>query len=298
VPTTQPGTYYVLAYSASGAAATSAYTLTASQAVFGVKGVSPSTAGNSGQVTLTINGSLLTSATLASLIAPDNSVIPALATHLTDATQLQATFDLTGKDTGKYDVRITRGGNTATAAEALTVNVGTPGNLRVEFLVPGQIRAGRQGTVTVQYTNDGGADLPAPILTITSNNPTLRFAGDANARGDTVEFLAINQSGPAGVLPPGARGSIDIIFIAGTDPGNGDIQFRLLRQSTLADNELLDWAAAKEKLRPPSVPADAWDAVYAKFMADVAGPGCVNDSLGVAEMTHEIVREPSSPPPH
>ncbi len=109
----------------------------------------------------------------------------------------------------------------------------------------------------------------SPILTVMANTSTLRFAGDANARGDTVEFLAINSSGPAGVLPPGARGSVDINFIAGTDVGSADVQFKLLRQSTLADNAPLDWAAAKNQLRPDSLPTDAWDAIYANFTADV-----------------------------
>ncbi len=268
VPTTQPGAYYVLAYAVAGAAATSAYTLTATQSMFGVQGVSPATAGNAGRVTLTIHGALLTADTQASLIAPDNSVIAAVSTHLTDATRLQATFDLAGKPPGQYSVQLTRGAQNATAANALTVTPGTAGHLKVGFLVPGAIRGGRQGTVTVEYTNDGGADLPAPILSVTSDVPTLRFTTDSGIRGTTVEFLAINPNGPAGVLPPGARGSMDLHFIAGADTPN-TIRFKLSRQSSQMDSTALNWVAAKDSLRPPNVPAGAWDAVYANFMADV-----------------------------
>src|SRR4029079_19318245 len=109
----------------------------------------------------------------------------AIATRFVDATHLQATFDLSGKATGTYDVRAVQGAQTATAANALTVSAGVAGHLKVDFIVPGSIRSGGHGTVTVEYTNDGGADLPAPILDVTSNSPTLRFTTDANSRGDT-----------------------------------------------------------------------------------------------------------------
>lgn len=269
VPQTQQGTYYVLAYSAFGAAATNAFTLTAAQAEFGVQAVSPATVGNSGPVTLTIAGAKFENSAHASLIAPDNSVIAATSVRRLDATHLQATFNLAGKSTGSYGVRIAQGVETATAAGALTVTTGATGHLKVDFIVPGGVRTGRQGTVTVEYTNDGGADLPAPILIVTSTSPTLRFTTDVNTRGDTAEFLAINPTGDAGVLPPGARGSIDLNFVATTDAAANSIQFTLASQSSQADTTPLDWTAAKEKLRPPTVPTDAWDAIYANFMDDV-----------------------------
>src|SRR5581483_3715818 len=219
--------------------------------------------------TLTINGAALTADAQPTVLAPDGSSVPALATQLDSATQLQATFDLTGKATGSYGIKVSQGGQTATAANALTVTAAAAGHLTVHFSVPGIVRVGSQGTLTVDYTNDGGADLPAPILDVTSSIPTLRFTTDANARGDTVEFLAINPTGPAGVLPPGAHGSASFDFVAPTDLSSGTMQFQLGQQSSLADTAPLDWAAAESQLQPVGVPAPAWDAVYANFTADV-----------------------------
>ncbi len=267
VPTTQPGTYYVLAYAASGAVATSAFTLTAGTAGFGVTGASPNTAGNSGPVTIAVTGAGLTAATQASLVAPDGTTLPATATQLGDATQLYATFDLTGKATGSYGVKLTQGTQSVLAPGALAVTAGTPGHLSIDFVVPGGIRAGRLGTVTVNYTNDGGADLPAPILDIVSDNPSLRFTTDTSGRGGTVEFLAINSSGPAGVLPPGAHGSMSFYFIAGTNVTSSD--FTLQAQSAAQNGTTLSWAGAQAAMQPPGVSSAAWAAVYANFLADV-----------------------------
>ncbi|MFO0818661.1 MAG: RHS repeat-associated core domain-containing protein [Pirellulales bacterium] len=265
VPDSQPGTYYVLAYANTGSVASNSYSITASEEAFGIQKVSPDVVGNAGQVTLTIDGTRLTDDTRAFLIAPDQTVIPALDTFLSHSAHLTATFDMTGRAVGAYSLRLEQGQQAASSIDAVTVTQGVPGNLKVEFLVPGQIRGGRQGTVTVRYTNDGQADLPAPLLAIKSTSPTLRFVGDVNARGDTVEFLAINPNGPAGVLPPGASGSIDLLFVADTQVDEDTIRFELLRQSTTADNSPLDWLAAKDALRPAGVGDSAWNAVFANF---------------------------------
>ena len=55
------GTYYILAHSVSGAAATAGYTLTVTQtATVSVAAVSPLTGGNAGNITLEIDGANFT----------------------------------------------------------------------------------------------------------------------------------------------------------------------------------------------------------------------------------------------
>jgi RHS repeat-associated protein len=263
VPTAQPGTYYVLAYAAYGSSASSPYTLTAQTASFGITGVSPNTGGNAGSVTVDISGTGLNGATQASLVSPGGTVLAAAATQLGDASQLYATFNLTGLAPGKYGVQLTQGGTTLNDKGAFTVITGTPGHLSFQFNVPGATRSGQEGIITVDWVNDGGEDIAAPILDVQADNATMRFSDETTFDGDTLEFLAINGSGPAGVLPPGATGSIQIPFVINT--GASSSNFTLSEQMDMS----LNWSAAEANLQPPNESTAAWDAIYANFMADV-----------------------------
>ncbi len=263
VPLTQQGTYYVLAYAAFGASTSSAFTLTAGQPMFGVQGVSPATVGNSGQVTLTIQGALFTSDAQASLIAPDNSIIAATSMQLADASRLYATFDLTGKPAGSYGVRLTKGAQTINAAGAVTVKQGATGHLYTRIDAPGAIRKGNAGVVTITYGNDGEADLTAPLLVVQSTNALLGHPGQPALADSYLDFLGINSSGPAGVLPPGAQGRIQLPFVAQSD-GNINISVTQTNRATT-----FDWASVKALQRPSDVTTEAWNAIYANFLASV-----------------------------
>src|SRR5262249_59164754 len=62
-------------------------------------------------------------------------------------------------------------------------------------------------------------DIPAPLLSVTAKNAFVRLPDQASFSANDVQFLAINTNGPAGILPPGARGQITIYFqINVTDP--------------------------------------------------------------------------------
>ena len=122
-----------------------AYTITAETAGFGISGVSPKTGGNAGSVTVDISGTGLNGATQASLLSPGGTVIAATATQFGDASQLYATFNLTGLPTGTYGVQLKQAGQTVTDSGAFTVTTGTPGHLSFQFNVPGATRAGQAG---------------------------------------------------------------------------------------------------------------------------------------------------------
>ena len=263
VPTAQPGTYYILAYAAYGSSASSPYTITAQTTGFNISGVSPNTGGNAGSVTMDISGTDLSATAQANLVSPGGNVIAATATQFGNASQLYATFNLTGLATGVYGVQLKQAGQTVTESGAFTVGKGTPGHLSFQFNVPGATRSGQEGIITVDWVNDGGEDIAAPILDVQADNADLRFSDDTAYDGDTLEFLAINGSGPAGVLPPGATGSIQIPFIIDTDANSSN--FELAEQMEMP----LNWSAAEANLQPPDEPTAAWNAIYANFMADV-----------------------------
>ena len=102
------GTYFILAHSVSGAAATAGFTLTATQgtALTVLASNTPYTGGNAGNATIEIDGANFTPTTTASLTLGGTS-INATAIDFVSASQIFATFNLTGAATGSYSVKVT-----------------------------------------------------------------------------------------------------------------------------------------------------------------------------------------------
>src|SRR5262249_25323437 len=124
----------------------------------------------------------------------------------------------------------------------------------------------REGTVTVEYVNAGETDVTAPLMLLESDNARFRLSEQDQYVDDRIRLLGINRNGPAGVLPPGARGSITVTFLPKTFGAHVFSHFTL---AVPGPDVPLDWSGNKDALRPESVPANAWDAVYAGFRAGV-----------------------------
>lgn len=263
VAATEPGTYFVEAFASFGDAASIPFTLTARLRNFGIQSISPTSAGNAGRVTLAVRGNRLTSAAAIKLVAPDNSELPAVATQYVDPTLTYATFELTGQAIGFYSIAVAQDGNQDVLPDAFQVIPGFPGQFEARIVAPARIRAGTVGDMTVYYRNVGGADVVAPLMILEAKKATVRFAGPNGFTETGLEFLAINNSGPAGILPPGASGSVQFRFWGTTNE-----RIDLSLHQVIADMPL-DWNAAKENLRPAAVDPDAWDVIYANFVASV-----------------------------
>ena len=96
------GTYFILAESVSGAAATAGYTLRVTQtAALAVTGTTPSSGGNAGNVTVAIAGANFTPGTTASPTSC-STTIGAAAIDFVSASQLFFTFNLGGQAAGSY----------------------------------------------------------------------------------------------------------------------------------------------------------------------------------------------------
>ncbi len=261
-------TYYILVHSRFGAAATGTYTLTARRSNLDVRQVSPNAGANRGKVTIVIQGTDFNSRTKFTLLGPNNSVLPATAIYFREGAPVSATFDLTSAPVGVYDLRVENGAATNTKSGAFTVNNGKPGELQVHLTAPEAIR-GRRGIyelpVTVDYINSGGTDLVAPMLVLQADNANLRWPEDAGYAGSSVQFLALDPKAPPGILPPGAGGRASLLFRNSTII-NG-IVFHL-RSAALGDVEV-NWSELKDQLRPKSLDAGAWEAIWSNFVRAV-----------------------------
>jgi RHS repeat-associated protein len=269
VPTTGPGTYYVLVRSRTGAATTATFTVTAATVNLGMQSVSPNVGGNTGRATVEVHGTRLTATTQVSLVS-GGTTIPAAAIDFRDASLLYATFDLTGRAVGAYDLRATDGAATATLPGAFTVVPGQAEPLQINLAVAPNIRPGHIGRALVEYTNTGNTDVPAPFLEFAATKSAVRLDEERDFHGDphvggSVQFLGIASDGPAGVLRPGQSGRVRVLFLT-TDEDETDVQ---LSVNVLDTTATIDWASMEDGLRPGYIPADAWDALYPNLLTEV-----------------------------
>jgi RHS repeat-associated protein len=264
---TQQGTYYILLHGREGSAGGQPYSITVQELPFQVLGVTPNHGSNAGQATLTIQGSQLSPTTAVTLVGQDGSKRNAAKVLFKDNTTLFATFDLTGLTPGTYDVQVADNGHTATDPGAFTVNAGNPGQVSVTMTSTAVLRPHQTGIVTIDYTNTGETDAPAPLLILSSDNASFQLPGQTTFVPDSIQLLGINQNGPAGVLPPGYHGTLTVTFLPKTFGPHVVSNFTL---STIASPDTpFDWNSVKSDLQPPSVPNSAWDAIFANFTAAV-----------------------------
>jgi hypothetical protein len=124
-------------------------------------------------------------------------------------TSFFVTFDLAGLATGPYSVRAVDGANSTELASAFTVTTGNPGRFEARLLTPAQVFLGRESVLFVEYANPGETDTPAPLVTLVSQNAFLANPSINDValfgippdppRSTVAQFLAISQTGPAGV---------------------------------------------------------------------------------------------------
>jgi hypothetical protein len=259
VPSTLAGTYYVLVYGANVPSAES-FTVTASTAGFSITGVSPTQGSNAGQVTLAISGAQFDANSRPRLIDSAGGTINPTGVYLTDSGSLAATFDLTGHPAGSADVQVMNGGGTVVTLPAgFRIVVGKAGRLVTSVSAPGAVRLGRGYVVSIDYANEGDADLVAPILRLTSTGLSqLSLSPDLSDASAGIDLVAVSPTGPAGVLPPGAHNRITV-YASAAATGQESLQ---LAVGEYDDGPTIDYASLEPTLRPADMSDADWAAIF------------------------------------
>ncbi len=258
---TRPGDYYVMVRGSS-VAGTEHFSLLAETVPFSISDVTPDEVSNLGSVTLTIEGAKFNSSERLEVVAEDGTLREATSVRWVDSSTLWATFDLRGMPTGHYDVRIRDDSRLATLDDAFDVTNGPEGHVAVNLVLPGALRPGQSGIVRVDYANDGGTDVAAPVIDLNVVGALLSVEGQSVGE---VTFLGVNPEGPAGILQPGAYGSMAFTFTPTIS--NGSVAFSV---GTLqASDAPINWSALEETLRPPIVDQAAWSDVWDQFVATI-----------------------------
>ncbi len=276
------GTYYIRLHGAVGAGTGTSFTLEADSLDFTLTTLEHDRGANVGTLTTTLRGSEFDAGTQFSIVLDGGNAIPAQKVILQDQSLAYVTFDLTGLPLGDYDVLATEGAATATLPNALHVVQGVEGEVTYQMTAPRFIRANFEGIyATITYQNAGDTDLVAPIFSLTGENGYYHLRGEEDGRLGSIELLAINPDGPAGVLPPGATGELIVEFYPIDQRPHALVNFTLSLEGP-DDGVVFDWVGFKDDLRPASTPLDAWNAIYGNFVAEIGT---------TFERYHEVVAE-------
>ncbi|MFO0805191.1 MAG: CARDB domain-containing protein [Gemmataceae bacterium] len=259
VPTTQAGTYYVLAYAGTVPTTTESYSIKAELIPFSVQSVSPAQVG-SGPVTIAITGARFTS-DVAFQLQNAGETVSASRVFVKDSATVYATFDLTGRSAGSWSLTATEPSQSpVTLNAAVTVVSATTNNtVRLNMIVPDAVLVGRPGAITITYGNPGNTDLPAPVIFVTGGNVFFQVPGQAGYTSGTVQVFGANPDGPFGTLPPGFQGTITIPFVPLTAGAGLSSNFSL---QTLSDpSEPFPWTAFATNDVPVNTSPQQWAAM-------------------------------------
>ena len=262
ITNTKAGSYYVMAYNASGA--TDNYAISADTLQFSITDIGTTAGSNKGQVTVRIDGAKFTTHTAATLVGTDGVAHAARQVFWKDSTELWATFDLRGLGIGAYDVKLDDAGRSAVMNDSFIVNSGEVGHVEFQMETPSALRPGQVGTVRVSYQNLGSTDVVAPLLTV-SGNALLKMPGDASFGGTSLQLLGINSEGPAGILSPGAQGSFQLFFKPDFT-GGGTVNLGVSSQKA---DQVIDWNTILESSKPANISQEAWTTVKANLIAQL-----------------------------
>lgn len=216
VPRTSTGRYYVLLYGRTTLPEPCEFTLSASLIGFALDSMSPSSGGNSGEVTVKILGTHLPKEAEVALLGPPGERIPGrIHPYARDPSAITATFDLMSALPGTYSVEVIdldKNDNAlltnAFQVEDTASRVAGPDDFTAEIIVPSVIRDRGNRPQWVDgflvYRNTGNHDIVSPMMTLgVSNGGSISLRPHDDAATDTLRIIALNPQGPANVLPPG-----------------------------------------------------------------------------------------------
>jgi hypothetical protein len=225
---------------------------------FSVHGVSVTKADTGNPFTATVTGFQFSPQTSVALVSSTGAQTAAQSVTYVNRNTLYATFEVPLFDDGVYSVLVQQNGATSTLTDAITATT-QPNSAQATFSMsaPQYVRGNSYGIITVSYANETDHDIPAPLLNVTATNALLRLPDQTSFSNNRVQFLGINTNGPAGVLPPGARGQLAIFFqVDVTDPSTS-VSFKLypsldyFKVGDVGTTQFpMDWASVKAQLHP------------------------------------------------
>ena len=249
-----------------------AYTIQTLASSFGISALGLTTGGNAGNVTIPLVGSGFgdgLEVQLRRVVAGSSNSVSPLQILRQDSANALVTFNLRGVAPGFYNVFVTQQGINAVLNQTFQVVPGVGAKFNATLVLPKFVRVGRVFQAVIEYSNEGDADMPVPLVYVQNNGgcPMWMDSQDAESALTSLQFLAMApESAPANVLRPGERHSLtfrtrliadaDVAYSVSWYPGDS--------------KETVDWNLIKAAVRPIDA-TPAWDQAWNQ-LAQKAGP--------------------------
>lgn len=135
---------------------------------------------------------------------------------VTDDGSAWCQIDLAGLSAGPYDAVVGLDGTEAVLPSCFTVTATAKGaSLEARLIAPEAVRADRQYTLWIEYSNAGDAPMLAPVFIVTSPTDTpMADTSGGTYTDEDIQVMGIGSRAPAGYLKPGESGRIPIYFKA------------------------------------------------------------------------------------
>lgn len=200
---------------------------------FTVFGVQPNHGGNGGSIIATVSGSGFNGSTTVVLRRsgqPD--IAGALAAAETGGASLSASFDLTGRLTGAWDLVVNNPGSTSiTLPAAFTVDASSDPKVFAEIIGRSAVRAGVPAQYAIVYGNRGNVDAVAVPLTLSTPgnfklNVYFSITPPPPQPGQAISDWSLV---PVDVLPDAPSGFTNVLFLLPVIPAGytGSLRFSL-----------------------------------------------------------------------
>ena len=239
VPTTEAGTYYILARAVEApdwisyqqidenttiSGLGTEYSIKVETIDFGISSIAQTVGDRGGKITVEIDGAKFNTSMTAELIDSAGNSIVAENIWYEDSTEVFATFDLTTAAIGTYDLKLTQAElvqNAEGEFEYVVVTDTLEDNFNVVEARPDDILISVDSTpnvspnqnfdIIVSYANNSTHDVTAPVIVVSADQnirlENIQDDSDSVHYG-SITLLGISNEGPAGILRPGETGII------------------------------------------------------------------------------------------
>jgi len=238
IPEIDSGTYYILVYGDNTAGTSQAIELLAIKMKFEIRKVTPSSGGNTGEVTLKIEGSKFdentvfylghaginskTTDTLGLRYQYSGSSNETDTFLLVDPTTAFVVFDLTNAAKDTFDVIAEKNDSLSTSLDdGFVVVDGLPADIQLDVTRPSNARTNRVVSFLVSFSNNGNTDIVNGTLEVLSNGSTpisLTVAGLSDNK-TSLEIPLEESDGIKGRLRPNGYGSVKVYSKASSTLG-------------------------------------------------------------------------------
>lgn len=242
VPSVAAGNYYMLALgNDTSVQQRQLVTLLARIVPFEITSVDANKGGNTGSVTVRVNGAKFNPNTTFFLRSSAYGTIVASQVYFVNQSQVFVTYNLANAGLGKYHVVAKQlngdstrllngfevvkgngsllagnGGNGGSGFVCKITNVGFENNFETDIITPSGARLGQIVSVTIYFENTGNVDIPAPtrFLVALTDSVWVSFSAAGLAQKSKDLVLECKEpNGPPDILRPGASGSFKVYSV-------------------------------------------------------------------------------------